>query len=274
LSQVKPNLTETEATYTTNWFVNPRPNPGAKTRLATLPPARDGVLRLFFFPYAGSGPAVFSQWLAQFPNNIEGWIAHLPGRGSRYQEPAYKDVISLVDSLSQAIEPLLDRPYAFFGHSFGALVAFELARHLRRCGLPQPIILFVSGCGAPHTPDPHPFIHALPDAEFLAALKEFNGIPPELLRQPEAMDLLLPLLRADFEAFETYIYTPEHPLQCRIVAFGGTRDPRVSREGLEAWASQTDFSFQSEYFPGDHFFINTVRESIITSITTKIKTSS
>ena len=120
----------------------------------------------------------------------------------------------------------------------------------------------------------HPPIYALPDAQFLEALKKFNGISPELLRQPEVMDLLLPVLRADFEAFETYIHAPEPLLDCRIVAFGGTNDPRVSHEGLEAWVSQTDSAFQLHYFPGDHFFIHTAREAIIASVNAEIKAAS
>jgi len=245
----------------TNWFVNLLPKPEAK-------------IRLFFFPHAGGGPVVFAPWLPQLPSAIEGWTVHLPGRGSRYSEPAYKELRPLVERLSQAIEPLLDQPYALFGHSFGALVAFELARSLRRCGLPRPVTLFVSACGAPHLPDPHPPIHALPNAQFLKALEKFNGLSPELLRQPEVMDLFLPALRADVQAFETYIYPPEPPLKCRIVAFGGTDDPRLSREGLEAWAVQTDAAFQLQYFPGDHFFIHTAREAIIASIEAEIKAAS
>ena len=244
-----------------DWFVNLRPNSEARTRL-------------FFFPYVGGGPTVFAPWLAQLPNHIAGWAAHLPGRGSRHQEPAHKSLMPLVEELSQAIEPLLDRPYAFFGHSFGALVAFELARHLRRCGLPQPVTLFVSACKAPHLPDTHPPIHTLPDVELLEALKGFNGISPELLRQPEVMDLLITVLRADFEALETYAYADEPRLNCCIVAFGGLHDPGVSREHLEAWASQTDSIFRVEYYPGDHFFINSTREAIIASINAEIKASS
>jgi surfactin synthase thioesterase subunit len=240
-----------------NWFIKPRPNPEAKTLL-------------FFFPYAGGGPAVFNRWFAGLGNDIEGCVAHLPGRGSRHLEPAYNRLIPLLETLSQAIQPLLDRPYAFFGHSFGALTAFELTRHLRRCDVPQPIALFVSGCRAPQLPALHPPIHALPHMKFLKALKEFNRISPELLGQPEVMDLLLPAWRADFEALETYVYAAEPPLNCRIVAFGGADDPRVSREPLEAWATQTDSTFRSEYFHGDHFFIDTARESVVASITREL----
>jgi medium-chain acyl-[acyl-carrier-protein] hydrolase len=244
---------------TNTWFVCNQANPSAETRL-------------FLFPYAGGGPAAFGKWFAERPNSIERWVVHYPGRGSRYHEPPINNIPSLVGALSKAIQPFLDRALVFFGHSLGALVAYELVRHLRQCGLPQPKILFVSACSAPHLLDPHPPIHALPDSEFLKSLQKLNGIPSELLHQSDVIQLLLPILRADFEAIESYLYRPDElPLNCPIIAFGGLGDPRVSRERLEGWASHTASSFKSQYFPGDHFFINTARESIVASINAEIK---
>jgi medium-chain acyl-[acyl-carrier-protein] hydrolase len=244
-----------------NWFVCPQANPGAETRL-------------FLFPYAGGGPAAFGKWPAALPSTIETWIAHYPGRGSRHNELPIKQISTLVERLSRAIQPLLDKPFAFFGHSLGALLAFELTRQLRQQNFPQPQILFVSACGAPGIPDPHPPIHALPDPEFLKALQDLNGIPADVMNIPELMELLLPTLRADFEAIEYYGYTlNEFSLNCPIIALGGLDDPRVSRERLEGWNQQTNASFKSRYFPGDHFFINTARESVIAAITTELISS-
>lgn len=241
-----------------SWFVCPRANPGAGACL-------------FLFPYAGAGPAAFSKWSAELPKDMETWIAHYPGRGSRYNEPLIKQIITLAENFAQVIQPLLDKPFAFFGHSMGALVAFELARCLCKNGLPQPTTLFVSGCGAPHLPDPHPPTHTLPDVEFVHALKQFNGIPPVFLLLPDAMELLLPVLRADFEAVESYCYISDNlPLDCPIVAFGGLNDPRVSRERIEGWALHTVSGFKAEFFPGDHFFINTAGEAPIASITSEL----
>ena len=243
---------------TNTWFVCNQANPSAETRL-------------FLFPYAGGGPALFSKWFAELPNLIERWAVHYPGRGSRHHEPPIKNIFLLAGALSRAIQPFLDQPFVFFGHSLGALVAYELALHLRRHGLPQPNILFVSACGAPHLRDPHPFMHLLPDAEFLEALEKLNGVPSEFLHLPDVMELLLPALRADLEAIESYHYGPnEQPLSCPIVAFGGLDDPRVSSERLEGWASHTDSSFKSQYFPGDHFFVNTAKEAIIESLAREI----
>lgn len=229
------------------WFVSPRIDPNAE-------------FRLFIFPYAGGSPAAFGKWTIE---NIECWTAHYPGRGSRYSEPLIKNIPSLVEPLSQAMYPFLDKPFAFFGHSMGAVVAFELVRSMRRNKLPQPKLFFVSACGAPHLPDPHPPIHALSNDEFLAALQKLNGIPSELLRQPEAIQLLLPIVRADFEAIEIYQFVSDHPLEIPIVAIGGSYDPRVSRERLEGWSTQTNASFKLHIFDGDHFFIHTEKEKIL-----------
>lgn len=243
------------------WYVCPLPNPDSKARL-------------FFFPYAGGGPPAFAAWLKQLPGFMEGHIAHYPGRGSRVREPAFKNLSDLVEGLFHGIQPLLNKPFAFFGHSLGGLVAFELARQLCANGFPQPEILFVSACDAPHLPDPHLPIHVMPDAEFLKSLQALKGIPAEVASLPELMDLLLPTLRADFEAFETYHYASHGPmLNCPILALGGLDDPRVSRERLEGWAQHSNALFQAQYFPGDHFFIHTAMEAVIASVTAELSAS-
>lgn len=240
------------------WFICPQPSQAAKTRL-------------FLFPYAGGGPAVFSKWGREFSGDIEAWVAHYPGRGARHKEPPINSLAVLVEKFALAIQPFLDKPFVFFGHSLGGLLAFELARRLRRQNHSQPAILFISACGAPDLPDPYPPAHLLPDAEFLAAVQKFNGIPIELLQQTELMQILLPMLRADVEAVENYRYTADVPrLNIPIIAFGGLDDPRVDRERIEGWALQTVSNFSSQYFPGDHFFLNAARESIITSITAEV----
>lgn len=247
--------------HANHWFVCPQAKPEAATRL-------------FLFPYAGSGPAVFNKWTSGFPDSVEIYIAHFPGRGSRHQEPVIKQITTLAEKFSQAIQPLSDKPFAFFGHSLGGLVAFELTRQLRQHNLPQPQMLFVSACGAPHLPDPNPPIHKLSDPEFIDALKKLNGFPSEILNQPEIMQLLLPTLRADFEAVERYPHeTDVSPLPVPIIAFAGVDDARLSQERVEGWALHTDTGFIAQYFPGDHFFINTCREAVITSIAAAFVTS-
>ena len=238
---------------TNKWFVCPQIKTEAESRV-------------FLFPYAGSGPAVFSKWTAEFPSNIEAQIVHYPGRGSRYNEKPFTSLNSMVDEISSAIQPLLDKPFTFFGHSLGGTVAFELARHLRQNGQSQLNAIFISACAAPQIPKILLPIHTLPDDEFLNSLKELGGIPNEILQNEELLDLLLPVLRADFELTETYQHKSAKPLECPIFAFGGLDDPRVSREQLEGWTIHTSAKFESRYFTGDHFFINAVKETIIGEI--------
>jgi len=150
---------------------------------------------------------------------------------------------------------MLDKPFAFFGHSLGALVSFELTRRLRREYGVHPVRLFVSAGRAPQIPRRGPPIHALPEEELLAELRRLNGMPGELMEHEELMEIMLPLLRADFAVYETYVYTNEPPLNCPISAFGGIQDHRVKDSDLEAWRAQTNVSFSLRMFPGDHFFL-------------------
>lgn len=223
------------------WFVVPRP--------LDIP-----RLRLFCFPYAGGGAFAFRKWAERVPNGVELCGVQLPGRESRFNEPGYTRLTDLVRDLAGVIGPATDVPLAFFGHSMGALVAFALARELRRASVRGPELLMVSGCRAPQRPDPDPPIHALPVPEFLQELRELNGTPEAIFRDEELLQLLVPMLRADFEVCETFEYRHEQPLECPIAAFGGTVDPDVAREDLEAWSEQTSASFSLRMFPGDHFY--------------------
>jgi medium-chain acyl-[acyl-carrier-protein] hydrolase len=161
----------------------------------------------------------------------------------------------LVEALARVLDPLLDKPFAFFGHSLGALIAFELARQIRRQHGVHPVRLFASAGRAPQIPHRTPPIHNLADKEFLAELRRLNGTPRELLDHEELMEVMLPILRADFALYETYLYSNEPPMNCPISAFGGVQDRRVSASDLEAWRSQTSASFSLRMFPGDHFFL-------------------
>jgi len=226
--------------------------------------------RVFLFPYAGGGPAVFSKWNAELPENIEAQIVHYPGRGSRHNETPIKSVSKLTEEISQGIQHLPDKQFVFFGHSLGGLIAFELARYLHQKAFPQPVAVFISACGAPHVPDSHPPIHTLPDGEFIDALKKLNGTPQEIIQNQEMLNLLLPVLRTDFEMIETYKYVSNDLLDCPIIAIGGLDDKRVSSERLEGWEMYTSSKFELRYFPGDHFFINTAKESVIDSIVREV----
>jgi medium-chain acyl-[acyl-carrier-protein] hydrolase len=176
-----------------------------------------------------------------------------------------------VAAAAARLAPLLNKPFAFFGHSMGALISYELARHLRRTGAPLPAHLFVSGHGAPHLPDRNPPLHALPQAQFVEKLRELNGTPEEVLRHPELLELLIPILRADFAVCETYVHAPEPPLDCPISAFSGLGDEYVNREELEGWREQTTGRFSVRLFPGDHFYLNTARPYLLQALARELE---
>lgn len=228
-----------------------------------LPQAR---LRLFCFPFAGGGTITYRDWSKGLPKDVEVCSVQPPGRGARLREPCFTSMGQLVEAAAQALSPYFDRPFAFFGHSLGALVSFELARHLRRQGATQPIQLLASGRRAPQLPSLTPPRYNLPASVLMDLLRSFEGTPPEILAQPEIMALLLPTFRADFEAHETYSYTDEPPLDCPISAYGGTDDPEVSVEQLQAWQGQTNAAFSLQLFHGGHFFVNSQQWLVLRSL--------
>lgn len=219
-------------------------------------PAHEKSLQLFCFPYAGGSAHVYRTWQRHLPRQVDLALVHLPGRGKRLSEPPFKDLKPLVEVLADAMVPVHREPYAFWGHSMGALISFELARELRRRGHALPCALFVSGRGAPHVPRPQPPIFSLSEEEFIAELRRLHGTPEELLEDPETVKLFLPTTRADFQIVETYLYRPEDPLACAIYAYGGLQDADVPAESLSAWEKQTSSRFRARMLPGDHFFIH------------------
>jgi medium-chain acyl-[acyl-carrier-protein] hydrolase len=214
----------------------------------------DAALRLFCFPYAGGSATVFRGWAERLPATVDLRPMHLPGRGRRFHDPLLYRLDPMADEAADALAPLLDRPYALFGHSMGASLAFEVAQRLRARQLPQPACLIVSGRRAPHLDAASAPIHRLPDARFLDAVLRMNGTPEDVLAQPEIVKLILPVLRADFEAIETYRPAQRPPLACRVVALGGA-DERGSADAVASWRNYGTGGFRGEIVPGDHFFL-------------------
>ncbi|MCA1566165.1 MAG: thioesterase II family protein [Acidobacteria bacterium] len=227
-------------------------------------------MRLFCFPYAGGNITLFHSWSRQLPASVEVCAAQLPGRGNRLREAPFTSLQPLVESLGQAISPLLQKPFAFFGHSMGALIAFELARYLRREKGVSPRHLFVSGRRAPQSPQRESPIYNLPQQEFIEELRRLEGTPAEVLDHPELMELMTPLLRADFTVVDTYEYVPELPLECGITAYGGLQDHEVSLESLEAWRELTRGRFILRMLPGGHFFVQSGQELLLRSLNTEL----
>ncbi len=242
---------------TATWFRHRRERP-------------DAVARLFCFPYAGGSALAYRSWGAFAPPELEICPVQLPGRDERRREPLIARMSDLVNGIADAMEPLLDLPFAFFGHSMGSRVAFELARTLRDRGLPRPLHLFASGSRAPHVPSGAPDLHQMSDAELIEELRRMGGTPDDFLDDPETMAALLPVLRADFEVLETYAFDGGDRIACDITAFRGATDPCASREGTDAWADVTSARFAHKTYPGNHFFVVPHGRAILTEASVRI----
>lgn len=172
----------------------------------------------------------------------------------------------LVDAIAEQMHSEIQHPFAFYGHSMGGTISFELARELHRRYGTGPVHLFVSGRRAPHVPDTDPPTFNLPHDEFVAEIKRLNGTPKELLENPETTELFLPLLRADFELLETHQYQPGARLSCPITVYGGLQDADVPAEKLRAWQELTSGAFNIRMLPGDHFFIHNFSTQFLESL--------
>ncbi|MEM7114210.1 MAG: alpha/beta fold hydrolase [Chloroflexota bacterium] len=237
----------------TSWLVFPKPIPEAP-------------LRLFCFPYAGSGSAVYNAWARQLPDSLELCSIRLPGRESRLMERPFTHIDALLPPLLAELQAHLDKPFAFFGHSMGALIAFELTRQMRQKRLPLPNKLLLSGFRAPQRPPIREPIHHLPKEAFLVGLQAYGGTPDAVLAHPELLELVLPALKADFELVETYQYRPERPLNIPMTIFGSHKDTITPVAELEGWEAHTTAVFKQHLFSGDHFYLQTETAALLSTL--------
>ena len=181
-------------------------------------------------------------------------------------EPAAKRVAEIVEPLCDALAPLLDVPYAMWGHSMGGILAYETTRELRRRHARLPVTLVVAACRAPHVPRRMPPIHALDDESFIAEIRRrYGGLPESTTTDrlsAELLRLMTPTLRADVTLAETYQYIEEPPLICQLVALGGADDAAVTEADLAAWRDHTTGDFEVHRLPGGHFFPDRQRPAI------------
>ncbi len=231
--------------------------------IATRGRTEDARLRLFCLPHAGSGAVFYHPWIAAMPAGVDLCRVQLPGRETRFTEPAFDDLDALVPRLVDGIASLLDRPFALFGHSLGAIAGFELIRCLRARGLPGPLAFFPSGHRAPHLPHPRPPVAKASVERFLAEVRWMGGTPAEFLNDPEMLEVILPSLRADVNAWETYRYAPGAKLDCAVTVFGGS-DDRVARPAeLEPWREHAAGPYAIHILPGDHFYLDAHRQELL-----------
>lgn len=223
--------------------------------------------RLYCFSYAGGNASTYLSWQERLPAHVEICALQMPGRGARLREPPVRELPVLIDTLVPMLARNTDRPFAFFGHSLGALVAFETARGLARAGATLPTHLFVSGCQAPRFRDASKSHHLLDDAALVEVLADYNGTPPEILADQDLMAMLLPIIRADFALAETYRYQPSVPLSVPIVAFAGDDEERPQgMQQVTGWSLETAAGFDHHMFAGGHFFIQGQRERVLERI--------
>ncbi len=224
-------------------------------------------LNLVCFPYAGGGAQLFNSWhTGLLTGGIQVCAVQYPGRGSRVREQAFTDCKALVEAFVPHLLPVLNKPFALFGHSMGAIIAFEVARRLQNEHGLRPERLIVSGRRAPQIPMTDRVTYNLPDAEFTEELRRLNGTPTEVLDHPELMQMMIGIIRADFTLTQTYRYVPGPQLTCPMSVFGGLDDTDVSRAQLEAWCEQTSSGCSLRMFEGDHFFIQTNQAALLKAL--------
>ena len=231
------------------------------------------AMRLLCFHYAGGGASGYRDWRLPEWVGAEVWAVQLPGRENRMAEAPLRRLAPLLDELAAELAPLLDgAPFAFFGHSMGALVAFELARHLRRSGQTLPTHLFLSGHRAPELPAKRGPVSHLPEPEFLARLDAMAGDSASAVRDESLLRLLMPMMRADFELCEHYEFEPQPPLPVPFTCFAAQDDYEVDVPDVAAWAAHTSHSCRTHTFAGGHLFVRDNAEEIIGHLTSDLVT--
>ncbi|WNV85521.1 alpha/beta fold hydrolase [Umezawaea sp. Da 62-37] len=236
---------------------------------AHAPASGEVRLRLLCFPYAGGSATVFRGWEAAVPDGVEVLAARLPGRADRWREEPFTDLDLLVDALAEPVSRYVDEPFAFFGHSMGALISFELARRLRRDHGREPAYLFVASCNPPLADVPMPVLASLDDEGLRAKLADL-GLADDVLAEEELMEVMLPLVRADLHIADGYVDRDGEPLSCPMTAFRGRRDPMVDEADMAQWARGTTGPFALRSVEGAHLFDDPGWRDVLTAVSDEL----
>ena len=223
-------------------------------------------LRLYCFCCAGGNAMTYLPWQALFDPSIDICAIQLPGRAGRWHDPPYSCLPALIEELAPIIRRDAQVPFAFFGHSLGSLIAFDMARHFQSNGWSMPRHLFVAGCAAPQLREASRRVHELPDDELIEVLREYKGTPAAVLGHRELVELILPAIRADFGMAADYTYLAGAPLRLPISVLTGKLDNRVSLAQAEGWRRETVGTFNVHIFEGDHFFIHPEARAVADTI--------
>ena len=236
-------------------------------------PATDAAARLVCFPHAGGSATFFFPAARALAPDVDVLAIQYPGRQDRRTEPLLDSIEALAEPVAAALIADHDgRPLTLFGHSMGALVAFETARALRHAGARLPLALFLAAYPAATGPITRTPIHELPDREFIAEMRRMQGTPAAVLDNAELMAFLLPILRSDFQACDTYACVAEPPLDCPLFVYGGDADADVDRPSLERWREVTTGGFTLTMFPGTHFFVQSQSGQLLADIASRLGT--
>ncbi|MGB0562560.1 MAG: thioesterase II family protein, partial [Spirulinaceae cyanobacterium] len=253
---VEPPTTASPATHwsATDWLINLKPNPTA-------------TCRLFCFPYNSGSIAAFYAWPEALPETVEVYGIQLPGGADRRHEEPPSCIAAVVKALAPLLLPYLDRPFAFYGHSLGALIAFEMAQAIYQQTGRSPAHLLVGSWGAPHLPHPYPNLQHHSDREIITQILPLVDVPEAVLSNADTMRSLLPLLKAGARLYEDYQYPPRAPLNCPITAFGGAEDRMITPDLLRGWQQQTHGPFQLRILPGNHLFLHSAESILMENLT-------
>ncbi|MEH1097948.1 alpha/beta fold hydrolase [Micromonospora sp. CPCC 205561] len=234
-------------------------------------PADEAPTRLLCLPHAGGAASYFLGMAKALAPEVDVLAVQYPGRQDRMREPGITSVHEMADRLVAALLPLVDRPLAVFGHSLGAMIGFEVAMRLREAGK-TPTGLFVSGRRAPHRRKLDR-IHLRDDAGLIAEVRALAGTDDAVFDDEEVLRMVLPAIRSDFTAAETYVYRPGPRLACPIVALVGDEDPRVTADEARAWQEHTDDTFELAVYPGGHFYLNDNMPAVLRRIRAHTRSS-
>jgi len=211
-------------------------------------------ITLFCLPFAGGSKYSLGFLKKVLPHNISCYFLEYPGRGTRIKENFADNIVEVVDDLYNKIAPLLNKPFALYGHSMGAKIAYLLAQRIRENDMPNPLHLFISGTDAPSVPSKKSPKHLLPKDEFIIAVRELGGLPDEILANQEMLEYFEPILRADFKLSESYGYKVKMPLKVPVTVMIGDQEDMEEADVLE-WQSETTIPITLHKLPGNHFFI-------------------
>jgi medium-chain acyl-[acyl-carrier-protein] hydrolase len=228
--------------------------------------------RLFCFPYAGGWPSIFRPWAARLPADVELVAVRMPGRESRFAERPYTDWRALTNDAADALQPLLDVPFALFGHSFGGMLAYEIACVLSARGTPNLEALIVSGCRSPRVTPARRAPHDAPSDVFWTWIGEIDGTPSEVLADAHLRALMEPTLRADLKLADAWSGAAK-VIDLPIVSFGGAHDCIVPRQEIDSWRNFTARTYRHVEFSGGHFFIHSLEAEVVAEISQLCQTA-